>query len=397
MPILNNYTAFAGRHYETGTIHNALAYQGVRAPHTNAPYSEALLLGVSGGAAFGYFTFHYDGLDPQLNLITRNTFDPLETLLDRLAIPHDILGTGSAKTAEKNLLEVLENGQPAIVWASVPSLPYSTPAYADFDHYMLPSLVYGHADGTVHIADRAGVPFTVSAEQLAEARGAVKKFKHRLMTVQAPNAAKLATAVTRGIWSAISLYTEAPPKGARHNFGLAAYDHWAKMLTNTRNKNSWERYFPAGSGLYSALSWGYMWITDWGAGEGFERGMYADFLDEAAVILEKGALREAAATFRESAAAWLSLGAAMLPDEVPPLRETRDLMDQRRHLFITQGETPERRTANERLAAIKAEVAADFPMSADEVTAFRANLAEHVLNIRDIEASAVEVMQAAMA
>ena len=50
---------FTGRHWETGSIHNALAVQGIKAPHTGQPYSEALLLGVSGGIAFGYFTFEY--------------------------------------------------------------------------------------------------------------------------------------------------------------------------------------------------------------------------------------------------------------------------------------------------------------------------------------------------
>ena len=49
MPILSNYHHFDGRHYETGTIHNALAYQGFLAPHTKQPLSEALLMGVSGG------------------------------------------------------------------------------------------------------------------------------------------------------------------------------------------------------------------------------------------------------------------------------------------------------------------------------------------------------------
>lgn len=42
---------FNGRHSETGSIHNALALQGVTAPHTGEPYSEAFLLGVSGGIA----------------------------------------------------------------------------------------------------------------------------------------------------------------------------------------------------------------------------------------------------------------------------------------------------------------------------------------------------------
>ena len=57
MNITGNLGRFDGRHWETGSIHNALVLQGILAPHTGKPYSEALLLGVSGGIAFGYFTF----------------------------------------------------------------------------------------------------------------------------------------------------------------------------------------------------------------------------------------------------------------------------------------------------------------------------------------------------
>ena len=57
---------FEGRHWETGSICNALALQDVIAPHTGQPFSEALLLGVSGGIAFGYFTFEYTGYLPHL-------------------------------------------------------------------------------------------------------------------------------------------------------------------------------------------------------------------------------------------------------------------------------------------------------------------------------------------
>lgn len=37
MTKLKGYKHFGGRHYETGTLHNALAYQGVKAPHTGKP------------------------------------------------------------------------------------------------------------------------------------------------------------------------------------------------------------------------------------------------------------------------------------------------------------------------------------------------------------------------
>ena len=52
---LNAYNHFAGRHWETGSVRNFYAYRGVNAPHTGQPYSEALLMGVSGGIVMGYF------------------------------------------------------------------------------------------------------------------------------------------------------------------------------------------------------------------------------------------------------------------------------------------------------------------------------------------------------
>ncbi len=99
MPILHNYSQFNGRHWETGSVHNVLAYQGIEVPETGQPISEAMLMGISGGAAFGYFIFEYMGSDPYVSLLSRNTFNPLDTLLERLAIPQDLFHTTDASKA----------------------------------------------------------------------------------------------------------------------------------------------------------------------------------------------------------------------------------------------------------------------------------------------------------
>jgi len=125
MPILADYTQFGGRHWETGSVHNVLAYQQVNIPETGQAISEAMLMGISGGAAFGYFVFDYKDTDPYLSLLSRNTFDPLDTLLERLAIPQDRVHTAEAGKGERNLIDVLESGRPAIVWADQFSLPYN--------------------------------------------------------------------------------------------------------------------------------------------------------------------------------------------------------------------------------------------------------------------------------
>ena len=50
-----------------------------------------------------------------------------------------------------------------------------------------------------------------------------------------------------------------------------------------------------------------------------------------------------------------------------------------------------------RLDEIKSDVAADFPLSETEVTAFCENLATEILKIHDIELEAVTALQEAMA
>jgi hypothetical protein len=403
MPVLKHYQEFAGRHWETGTIRNALAYQGVKAPHTGQPTSEALLLGITGGITVGYFTFEYSGYLPHLALLTRNTFSPMETLLERLAIPQEIYRTDKPQKGEANLLEVLEAGRPALVWADMFTLPYNDLAFDQHNWAMWPILVYGYENGTAYIADRSSRPFQVSAETLQKARSRVKKDEFRVVMLDAPDWNKLPGAVSQAIWQCISLYTEAPPKGARHNFGLAALDHWAEMLTNTRNKQSWARYFPPGERLWMALvgdlvqPGAYGWIVR-EQGNSAERGMYADFLDEAAVILNKPALRESANLFRESEKAWSVLAEMLLPDDVPMLKEAKELLDRKRTAFIEQGKEglATIREANQRLKALQAEATANFPLSETEAADFRARLATQVTKIRALESDAVNCLKAAM-
>ena len=219
MPKLSGYDQFEGLHWETGSLRNAFAYQGVKTPHNDQPYSEALLLGISGGIAMGYFTFAYQGYDPMVQILTRNTFDPLQNIYDRLEIKTNIYQTASPDKGLKNLLAVLESGLPAIVYADVFSLPYNNLPVDEGMWGLLPILVFEYDDvnDTVKIADRARVPLTVTGEQLASARGRTKKNKYRLLTYGAPEPGNLESAVEAGIRNCIDLFTVPPPKGSKNN------------------------------------------------------------------------------------------------------------------------------------------------------------------------------------
>lgn len=399
MPILEHYHAFAGRHWETGSVANAAAYQGMVAPHTGKPLSEALLMGVAGGIVFGYFTFDYAGHDPMLALLTRNTFDPLTTLFDRMAWAREVRQTTNPGTAVKNLVDALENGSPAIVWADVFSLPYNNLAREEENWAMNPVVVYGYDGETVYIADRSGQPLTVTAGEFAQARARVKKDKFRLVVLDAPDMDKLPGAAQKGIWQTISLYSDQPPKGRKENFGAAALEEWARLLTNTRNKQSWTRFFPAGSRLYAGLTAGFRWINGWqGAADGAERGLYADFLDEAAMLLNIPDLSAAADRFRVCKTAWDDLGRALLPESTPLLKETRELLERSQQLFYETGDRnrQERLAIKDRLRELQAAASADFPLTDAEISDLHAHLADLVLRLRHLESDAMQTLQAAM-
>jgi hypothetical protein len=367
-----------------------------------------MLLGISGGIAFGHFLFDYkspdSGSNRMLSLISRNTFDPLETLLTGLGVPREVLHSTDASKAETRLLDVLERGQPAMVWADLFTLPYNATQPNDSWWAMAPVVVYGHANGVAHVADRSRQPLTVDAATFSAARARIKKDRFKLMTLSAPDLSKLKDAVQKGIWQCVELFTDKPPKGARTNFGFAAYRHWAAMLTNTRNTQSWARFFPPGPALWAALV-GYGmnpgllgWIYTWGFGDGMERGAYAAFLEEAADLLQRPSLKTAAAHFRTSQALWRQLAQVALPDAMPLCRETREITLQRHRLFIDEGAVSldARLGINTRLREIKAQVAQEFPMSEAHVTAMRAEMSKLVLQIHDVEYEAVKAMQAAM-
>lgn len=400
MTLLPHYAAFDGRTWETGTVRNALAYRGVVAPHTGQPYSEALLMGVSGGLLMGYFSFAYKGHEPHVALLTRNTFDPLDTLLARLGVVQHRHHAGDAEKGLRNLLAALDDGQPAIVWADAFSLPYNGLSEATDMWANFPILVYGHDAGRerVWIADRAAVPLTVTPAELSHARARVKKDRFRLLTLDPPDPTKLASAVKLGLADCLKRYVEAPVKSAKSNFGLAAFEHWAQLLTTDRHRQSWSKIFPPGAALHAGLSSAYDRFGLGAVAAERDRVLYADFLDEASLILKLPALRKAAESFRACAPAWRALGEALLPDAVLALRDTRKLLDRRRMTFIEKGGRG--LTQLQRIDAARAKIrsglAHDFPLDPEATRALCADIADHVRVVGQLEHAAVEALRKAV-
>ena len=399
MPTLTRYRQFDGRHWETGSVHNVLAYRGVKAPHTGKPLSEALLMGISGGLLMGYFNFAYEGYDPHVAILTRNTFDPLEALLVRLGTVQHLMQTTNAAKGVKNLVEALDNGEPVIAWADIFLLPYNALAFDQGWWGSNPIVIYGYAEtDRVWIADRARVALSVTPAELAAARSRIKKDRFKLLTIDPPHLDKLPIAVQQGIWDCLKRYVEAPVASAKNSFGFAAFQRWADALTKPTLKYSWAREFPAGGKMFAGLTSTYERIALCPGGAQAERDVYAEFLDEASAILNKPALKDAAKLYRVSGKAWRDLGLALLPDDVASFKQARELLTQRNTLFVEQGgeSLTERQQITQRLAAIRKDMDDHFPLTTDEVGAQREELRHHVLKIHAVEREAYAALQAAM-
>jgi len=400
MPTLANYTQFDGRYWDTGVIRNALDYQGTRAPHTNEPYTEAMLLGISGGITFGYFTFHYEGYDPQVNLLTRNTFEPMDTILDRLVIPREVMQTTNAKKAQQQLMDVIENGQAPIIFPDMYGLPHNALKHDDGWWGAMPVIVtsYDPDTGMAQLADRSFLPLSITTEQLDKARARIKKDKHRLMVIEHPDEGRVIGAVRQGIMDCIALMTEKPPRGSAKSFGLKALAHWSDMLAKN-TKQSWAQAYPNGRRLLSVLMSSYYFLSPaFGKTMQAERDTYANFLDEAAQLLGKSELENVATRYRIAGKAWDGLLCSFLPEDVPMLQEARTAIDMKWELLLEKGdaEIEQMQAMEAKQDALKVQAETDFPLNDSEIAELRAEIRRHVLNVLDLETEAVMALKAVM-
>jgi hypothetical protein len=396
-------TEWQGRHFETGTICNALAARGARAPHTNKPYSEALLFGVSGGIAVGYMTFQYQGWPPHLALLTRNTFDPWHTIVERLGIVEDTKETTDRDRGLANLIEAIESGSAPVIWADVFSLPYTALPKNEKIWQMMPMLVHGYDGASFHLADRSRRSLGVSIADLMAARARVKKDRFRIATLSPPDAKRVPQAVEAGIRHCIALFKGVGvPRGHSGSFGLAGLEKWADALVNEKAKESWAKVFRTGADRLQALAGRvgqpglFIWIMTSGSAPDGERGLFADFLDEAAKILKQPKLGPVADQFRKSQMLWRDVAEAALPASNSVLGETRELISRQRQLFIENGQEAdvERSEIRTRLAE-NAKAAAEVLDDSSGVLTLPLlrDIREHVLRIHAAERKAFAALE----
>jgi hypothetical protein len=387
-----------GRHPDTAAVVRLLAALGVTDPATGRPLGEAMVLGVGGGIGVAYFVFEYEDLTTLYLGGRINPFvlklDPTEAVLGRLGVPVQVRRTTSPAAAERQLRAALDQGRPVIATVDMAALRYRA-VPAELGGMMPQEVLVELRDGEPVLWDLAPAPVPVTWAELAEARAGVRSVRHRLVVAEAPaGPVDLAGAVAAGIADTVAGMLDPP----RRNFGVPALAKWAELLTAPRDSKGWPRLLAAPGRQFQFLTWLYDWVETSGTGGGFFRAMYAEFLEEAAGVLDRPELAGLAGDYRKLAAAWTALAEAAVSagGDGPPARGAALLATRRRLVEERGAEAADELAAVQTLLADLAREAADpQPLDPDALSALLADLRGRVLALAGAEETAAAALRAA--
>ena len=393
---LPNYTQFGGFNPETAGLAHLLSYHGVVSPHDKKPFSEAMLLGIAGGVGGGYWLFEF-GDQANVYVGTRHLWQSpklyVEKACQRLGVTPAFKETSGAKAAEKHLAEALAAGHPALVWVDLAHMPYAglpKSLSGMLYHFVV---VYGMDEAGVQLADRAPHGLTVTRQELSTARSRISSNKNRLMTIDPPaKKIDLKSAILDGI--RIGCVELNKPKVA--NFGLPAIAKWADLVNHPKDKKGWPQVFAEGNHhFYGALRWCFVYLEIYQSPGMAFRGMYADFLEQAAVITRRPALAQAAAQYRALAAEWRALSHAFLPDTCPPLKKLRELLEENNAAREAGAPLEQIAQRGERIAELQQGFRDHPPYTSADRAALFADLQVRIRRIHAAEVEACEALAAA--
>lgn len=401
---LPRFRPFTARQSEAGALRAVLDYLGVRAPHSGEAFTEAMLFGLGGGIGFSYFVFEYRSARLKtLTLGTRITTleessrpQFVQTICDRIGAPTRVLHPTTVSAANQGVRKALAQGIPPIVWVDLSGPPYHFPATAEY----AAAVLYGWKGDQVFLAGRSRRPIPMRRRAFEAARSSVGVPKSRAVLVSAPDHE---VGLSTSLLSALRETRDQMARGIdvgpfRGNFGLTALEKWAGLLTDPADRKGWPRFFPLGRDLLAALLAVFVQIEMRGRGGGAFRALYADFLEEAAVILRRRKLAEAAEPFRRSARAWRSLARAALPNAVPQLRELREITLAREAQLAREGAAGLSRAIEitEQARRLRRSLEDEFPMQTDEVLDLLSGLRQRVLKVHALEAAALQALRSAL-
>lgn len=295
---IKGFKALDGCHCVTSSFKKVCAFNGY-------DISEEMLLGL--GAGLGFMYWSQRGTLPFFGGRSNSDFN--QELTRRTGIHIVEHETGSPARAEREMLRMLDAGQPVCLYADMAYLTYmGLPEDAHFGGHLIVVAGYDLAAQQVLIADtepnmtgtKTGGFYTLSLKQLALARASkYQPFppKHHWFTFDFAHAQPPErTALYDAIDQAAQIMLHPPIK----NMGVTG------IRTAAARARQWPAQFDEPT-LRAALFNVYVYTEIGGTGGGLFRYMYSRFLNEVADLTNDPHLREAGHRVQACAEKWRAL------------------------------------------------------------------------------------------
>jgi hypothetical protein len=169
--------------------------------------------------------------------------------------------------------------------------------------------------------------------------------------------------------------------------GISSFETWAEKLKDRTDHQSWAQIFKGQKGLYTALRTVHESIRSDGT-EGFAlRRMYADFLHQAATILNNPAYNAAAGQYLQLSNHWANLAENALPSRIPVFDRAKNLLNEK-HLAYQKHQMTTYDKTIKTLGILETEIEKAFPLDAYETGQLYQKLSRQVKLIAELELSA---------
>lgn len=388
----------------TTALRVLLTAAGIRDPRDGQPLSEALLFGIAGGVGMGVMQFVYEKEDfASFFVAGRHLWHDdeayLTAALERLGLRPHVAESGGAKAARKQLSDAVGDGadrRPCVAWIDMGSMPHRgmPERYRGGGYHVVTVYEVDEAKNEALVGDLTDAPIAISLDDLTLARARIKKFKNRVLWIDAARAAArtpaLAPLVRAGVAACVEGLAARPMRGYPTGFNLDGVAAWAQRLHGGADKDAWPRAFARGGRLWQGLSSVNEYIEHYFTGGGLCRGIFAEFLGEAGRVL--GDPRWAAAAERYAALAntWSAVADAALPRGVPLFDELRALRVERGEM-LAEGDaanTAALRDVWAKIDALGERAKSDFPLDAAACDALLRSLQQQVAALHADEVSA---------
>lgn len=298
LKLFSGFESLETHHCITGSLRHIYVYN-------HHPLSEEMLLGIGGGVGFLYW--HSKGQIPFIG--GRHKGNPkhaFEVCVGaRTGVQVGDFSTTSGRKARANLLEMLQNNQPAAMYVDMGFLPYFDFGGYEyhFGGHMIVVCGYDEESEMVLVADRDEILHPVSLADLEKARGSTyKPFppKHRWFTFdfaakREPTGAEIQEAIREQVGAAIH-----PPIS---NIGVKGICKAAKQIVHWPEALDEEML---GLTLFNT----HIFIdAEGGTGGGIFRYMFGRFLQEVGPMLGLPVLDEIADEFKAIGDRWQEVAA----------------------------------------------------------------------------------------